>query len=249
VDGRREALRSRNGKFHAGHASFTLEEIRAAMEKTPEAFTPNVLLRPIIQDTLLPTAAYVAGAAEIAYMAQAQVVYKKLLGRMPAILPRASFTIVEPPVARALSKYGFEIGDVLRGRQYLRSRMELKSLPRALSSRFDSGEKALRRLLKSYRNPLKKLDRTLAGSLDSVERKMLYQFTKLKGKAGRAQGERTEVLNRHERMILEALFPHRGLQERSLSPLPWLAGYGTAFLDELSRLASVDAHQHHIVFL
>lgn len=249
VDGRRKALRSRNGKFHAGQASFTLEEIHTALEKTPEAFTPNVFLRPIIQDTLLPTAAYVAGAAEIAYMAQAQVVYAKLLGRMPEILPRASFTIVEPPVARALARYGFEIGDVFRGRQYLRSRMELKSLPRALSNRFDSGEKTLRRLLKSYRNPLKKLDRTLAGSLDSVERKMLYQFIRLKGKAGRAQGERTAVLNRHERLIFEALFPHRGLQERSLSPLPWIASYGVAFLDELSRLASVDTHQHHIVFL
>ena len=66
VDGRREALRSRNGKFYAGHGSFTLEELHAAIEKNPEAVTPNVLLRPVVQDTLLPTAAYIAGPAEIA---------------------------------------------------------------------------------------------------------------------------------------------------------------------------------------
>src|SRR6202789_2227745 len=87
VDGRREALRSRSGKFQAGNASFTPAELRAAIEKTPKDFTPNVLLRPIVQDTLLPTAAYIAGPAEIADMAQTQVVYERLLGRMPAILP------------------------------------------------------------------------------------------------------------------------------------------------------------------
>jgi bacillithiol biosynthesis cysteine-adding enzyme BshC len=249
VDGRREALRSRNGKFYAGHASFTLEEMRAAIEKTPEAFTPNVLLRPIVQDTLLPTAAYIAGPAEIAYMAQAQVVYEKLLGRMPAILPRASFTIVEPLLARKLGKFGLKIGDVFRGRQLLRSRMEEKYLPRALTRRFDAGEKALRRLLKSYRSPLEKLDTTLIDALDSAESKMLYQFLKLKGKAGRAESVRRGVLGRYEGLMLDALYPHKGLQERSLSPLPWVATYGPAFLDELSRVASVDGQQHRIVFL
>ena len=249
VDGRREALRSRNGKFYAGHASFTLEELHAAIEKNPEAITPNVLLRPIVQDTLLPTAAYIAGPAEIAYMAQAQVVYQKLLGRMPAILPRASFTILEPLVSRKLTKFGFELGDVLRGRQQLRSRMEQKYLPRALTRRFDAGEKALRRLLKSFRNPLEKLDRTLVDALDSGERKMLHQFMKIKGKAGRAENVRRDVLDRYERLLLDALYPHRELQERSLSPLPWIAGYGPAFLDKLSRLASVEAHQHDVVSL
>ena len=249
VDGRREPLRSRSGKFYAGHASFTLAEMHDAIEKTPKAFTPNVLLRPIVQDTLLPTAAYVAGPAEIAYMAQAQVVYPRLLGRMPAIVPRASFTIVAPLLAKKLGKFGLKIGDVFRSRQLLRSRMEEHFLPRALTRRFDAGEKALRRLLKSYRSPLEKLDRTLIDALDSAESKMLYQFLKLKGKAGRAESERRGVLDRYERLMLDALYPHKGLQERSLSPLPWVAGYGTDFLDGLSQLISVDAHQHRIVVL
>ena len=78
---------------------------------------------------------------------------------------------------------------------------------------------------------------------------MLYQFLKLKGKAGRAESERRGVLDRYERLMLDALYPHKGLQERSLSPLPWVAGYGTDFLDGLSQLISVDAHQHRIVVL
>jgi uncharacterized protein YllA (UPF0747 family) len=127
--------------------------------------------------------------------------------------------------------------------------MEEKYLPRALTRRFDAGEKALRRLLKSYRSPLQKLDTTLIDALDSAESKMLYQFLKLKGKAGRAESVRRGVLGRYEGLMLDALYPHKGLQERSLSPLPWIATYGPAFLDELSRVASVEAQQHRIVFL
>jgi|HubBroStandDraft_4_1064222.scaffolds.fasta_scaffold02015_5 bacillithiol biosynthesis cysteine-adding enzyme BshC len=249
VDGRRQPLRVRNGKFTAGRASFSLAELQAAIKKTPELFTPNVLLRPIVQDTLLPTAAYIGGAAEIAYMAQAQVVYDKLLGRMPAILSRAGFTIIEPFVARLLTKFGLDISDVFRGHQHLRARMEQKALPRALASRFDAGEKTLRKLLKSYQAPLTRLDRTLVGALDSAESKMLHQFAKLKGKAARAENLRIGVLDRYERILLDSLYPHRALQERTLSPLPWLAAYGPSFVDKLSRQASIESAQHHVVYL
>jgi bacillithiol biosynthesis cysteine-adding enzyme BshC len=249
LDGLRQPLRTRNGRFVAGRASFTLAELHDAIEKTPEAFTPNVLLRPIVQDTLLPTAAYIGGPAEIAYMAQVQVVYDKLLGRMPTILPRASFTLVEPTVARLLTKFGLEVGGVFRGHQYLRARMEQKALPRGLASRFEAGERALRKLLKGYRAPLTRLDRTLGGALDSAEIKMLHQFAKLKGKAGRAENLRIGVLDRYERILLDSLYPHRALQERSVSPLPWLATYGPTLLDDLTKLSSLDAPQHHVVYL
>jgi bacillithiol synthase len=265
VDGMRLPLRQRNGKFFAGDATFTADELRAAIEKTPEAFTPNVLLRPVVQDTLLPTAAYVGGPAEIAYMAQAEVVYQRLLGRMPAMLPRASFTIIEPAVARLLKKYGLDFRDMLRGRQFLRARMEVKSLPRGLASRFEKDEKSLRKLLGAYRKPFERLDGTLIGALALTERKLFHQFLNLKRKAGRAENFRTGVLDRHERILVDALYPHRGLQERTLSALPWLAAYGPEFLDDLAHLSAIGAsgegpsanrssgatpcaHQHHVIY-
>ncbi len=266
VDGIRHPLRQRNGKFYAGSGTFSADELRSAIELAPEDFTPNVLLRPIVQDTLLPTAAYIGGPAEIAYMAQAQVLYQRLLGRMPAMLPRASFTIIEQPVARLMKKYGLDFRDVIRGRQRLRSKMELKSLPRALAARFEKDEKYLRKLMQTYRNPFQKLDGTLNGARDISERKILHQFLKLKAKAGRAEGFRTGVLDRHERTLVAQLYPHRGLQERTLSALPWLATYGPEFLDGLAQLSAIGsspnessgkqappnfvacAHQHHILF-
>lgn len=265
VDGIRQPLRQRNGKYFAGSATFTADELRAAIESVPEAFTPNVLLRPVVQDTLLPTAAYVGGPAEIAYMAQAQVVYRQLLGRMPAMLPRASLTIIEPAVARLLKKYELDFRDVMRGRQYLRARMEVKSLPRGLARRFAKDEKTLRKLLDAYRRTLERLDGTLNGALALTERKILHQFLNLKRKAGRAENFRTGVLDRHERILVDALYPHRGLQERTLSALPWLAAYGPEFLDDVTQLSAAGvaaaapaekrtrsatpcAHQHHIIY-
>jgi bacillithiol synthase len=255
VDGRREPLRERNGKFFAGKSSFTPEEVHAAIDRDPEAFTPNVLLRPVVQDVLLPTAAYVGGPAEIAYMAQAEVVYKKLLGRMPAMLARDSFTLIEQPVARLLTKYGMTFEDLFAGRQEVRTKMEQSSLPRALARKFETNEKALRKLLATYREPLKKLDQTLVGALESSEKKMLHQFTKLKGKAGRAENFRSGVLDRHERIILDALYPHRGLQERSLGALPWLSLYGGELLADLESHSSESgatpscSRQHQIIVL
>jgi bacillithiol synthase len=257
VGGRREPLRSRNGKFFAGDAEFTRDQLAAAVQSSPESFTPSALLRPVVQDTLLPTAAYFGGPAEVAYMAQAQVNYKKLLGRMPAILPRASFTIVEQPIARFLAQYGLEIRDILAGSQHLRAKMEQKSLPAALAARFDETEATLRNMLKSYEEPLERLDSTLVEALRASERKILHQIDQLKGKVARAENFRSGILDRHERILLDSLYPNGGLQERSLCALPLLASVGPSLLDDLTRLASIAdssggpscASQHHVLYL
>jgi bacillithiol biosynthesis cysteine-adding enzyme BshC len=257
VSGRREPLRRRNGKFAAGDAEFSRDELAAALKDTPETFTPSALLRPVIQDTLLPTAAYVGGPAEIAYMAQAQVNYQKILGRMPAILPRASFTIVEPPIARFLAQYDLDIRDILSGVQHLRAKMVQKSLTAGLASRFEAGETALRSMLGEYEEPLRRLDPTLVEALHASERKMLHQFEQLRAKAGRAENFRSGVLERHERILVDALYPDGGLQERTLCALPMLASNGLGLLDNLLRLSSSAdsadgpscAHQHHVLFL
>ena len=257
IDGRREPLRSRNGKFFAGETELSRAQVAATIESHPDLITPNALLRPVMQDSLLPTAAYIGGPAEVAYLAQSQVVYAKILGRMPAILPRASFTIVEQPIARFLAQYGLEMRDFLRGSQHVRARMEQKSLPDALVARFDKSEEEISALLKSYREPLGRLDSTLLDALEVAERKMLYQFSQLKAKVARAENFRSGILDRHEKILLDALYPNGELQERTLSALPFIAAYGPAFLDDLAALASVAGsesarscvYQHHVLFL
>lgn len=258
MEGRREPIHQRgDGSFSAGSVSFSKTELLGAIENTPAAFTPNALLRPVVQDTILPTAAIVGGPAEIAYLAQSHVIYEKLLGRMPAILPRASFTLIEPPIARFLEQYGLDIRDILRGRQHVRAKMEQRALPDDLTARFDRDEETLRQIVRSYREPLERLDSTLVGSVETTEEKIVGTFLKLKEKVGRAENFRSGVIDRHERILLESLYFNHELQERHLSLLPHLAAHGFAVLDDiLSSALPIDgsdapsgAGKHHVLFL
>jgi uncharacterized protein YllA (UPF0747 family) len=168
---------------------------------------------------------------------------------MPAILPRGGFTLVEPRIARLLKKYELDVRDVWRGRQHLRAAMERKFLPRSLVSKFDKGEKDLRKLLGGLRAPLAKLDRSLSGSVDTAERKMLYQFARLRGKTARAENFRTGVLDAHERLLTEALYPQHGIQERAQCLLPFLARNGLSLLGELARRSGLGPAEHQVLFL
>ncbi len=253
LDGRRVPLRARNSAFHAAGRSFFLDELLSLSSRNPGDLSPSALLRPILQDSLLPTAACIVGPAELAYFAQSEVLYRRLLGRMPAILPRAGFTLIEPHVGRMLRKYGLSVRDVLRGRQHLRHRLERESVPRALSRQMTLGERNLRRYLLRIRKPLRKLDPTLSGALDLSERKILYQLEKLRTRAGRAADRRTQLLDRHERILREALAPHHNLQERTVCALPILARHGLqileALLDRSNAFSDPAPNCHHLVYL
>ena len=254
VDGRRTPLRAKNGGFAAGSSVFSLAQLEDALDKSPGDFSASVLLRPIVQDSLLPTAGYVAGPAEAAYYAQASVLYQRLLGRMPVILSRATFTLVEPRVARLLRRYRLDVRDILRGRQHLRARLERESIPRELARHFSTGDKNLRRYLARLRRPITRLDPTLAGALSTAQGKMLFQLNKLRGKAGRAADLRENLLDAHEQTLRDALYPHRGLQERSLCLVPFIARHGAALLDELERRSLPITDQtsrfcHQLLFL
>jgi bacillithiol synthase len=249
VDGQRLALRPANGGLAAGNKAESIDETLKAVEEHPEDFSPSALLRPVIQDTLLPTVAYIAGPAEVAYHAQTSLIYKMLLGRAPAILPRASFTLVTSHVSNLLKKYNLDALEILQGRHKLRARLEAEALPQALSARFDEGERAIKALADGLREPLTKLDATLVGALDTASGKMLYQFNGLRAKAGRAEGFRTGVLNTHENEIAGLLLPNNALQERSFGLLAFLASEGPELLDHLDRQIKAGTGEHCFLFL
>jgi bacillithiol synthase len=249
VEGKREPVRRKNGEFIAGSSRLSASELLRKIDEEPEALTASVLLRPVLQDSILPTAAYIGGPAEVAYMAQAQLVYRRVLGGMPAILPRASFTLIAPEVLRVLKKYHLTVPEALSGRQQLRRKMEAQYLPHGLAARFARDEKALRKILAGYNKPLGALDKTLIGAREAVGKKMLYQFAKLRGKAGRAENLRTGVLDRHETQIISALYPHRGLQERTLCLLPFLARQGAELLDRLESAMGEPCQGHRLLML
>jgi bacillithiol biosynthesis cysteine-adding enzyme BshC len=249
VDGQRLPMRVKDGGFVSGKKQESFAEALKLAEEHPEEFSASVLLRPVIQDALLPTAAHIGGPAEVAYFAQATVVHERLLGRAPAVLPRAAFMLVNGTVANLLRKYKLDVRDVLAGQHQLRAKLEAEDLPKTLSRRFAAGEKKLQQVLESLREPLGKLDQTLLGALDNAAEKILYQFNSVRGKASRAEGFRTGVIDGHEREILGLLLPNGDLQERSLCFLPFLSSVGRELLDELDRLVRIGNGDHGVVYL
>ncbi len=108
-DGKRLPIRWKEGRFTARDRSFKAADLRAAADR----ISPNALLRPVMQDYLLPTVSYIGGPAEIAYLAQSQVLYERLLGRMPVAFPRNSFTLLDSRATKLLKRYDLHVSDLL----------------------------------------------------------------------------------------------------------------------------------------
>ena len=246
--GRREPVSMSGGRFVSGERSWSKNELVDAVEASPEEFSPNALLRPVMQDYLLPTVAYIAGPAEIAYYAQAEVVYRGVLGRMPVILPRAGFTIFDAKAEKILRRYGLQVEDVWHGSQELRRRMEISSVPGALGKNFDKTLKESEKSLAQLKKQILRLDPTLGGAVETARKKIAFQLEKLKRKAGKAQALKEGIISRHQEMLESLLYPHKALQSRELCFLPFLARWGMGGLKELQKLAgSAHLREHKIL--
>ena len=244
----RQPLIASNGKVKSGEATWTREEAERLAETSPEIFSPSALFRPVVQDYLLPTAAYIAGPAEIAYFAQSSVLYEHVLGHMPVILPRAGFTILDPKAEKLLQKYGLCIENLWAGPQELRRRMESVSVPKSLAKGFDREKQLLETKLARLGEQIVKLDPTLAGSVQTARNKISFQLDKLRRKTGRTLDARAGLLAEHEQFLENLLYPNKLLQSRELCFLPFLARWGMEGLSELQNLSgSAAAGEHRIV--
>src|SRR5216683_4804057 len=247
ADGARQVVTANAGKFQAGEKTWAREELVHMTHMEPESFSPNALFRPVVQDYLLPTAAYIAGPAEIAYFAQSEVVYRHLLGRMPVMLPRAGFTLVDAKANKLLRRYELSIEDVWAGSQGLRHKMEGKSLPGSLGKKFDRDQKQIAKMLTELGKQIGKLDPTLKGTVERARRRIEYHMEKLRRKAGRAQDQKSGLIGEHERYLESLLYPHKSLQSRELCLLPFLARWGAGGLSELQKLSSGKKIGHHFI--
>src|SRR5580658_1274489 len=159
-NGARTVVRRKNngtgdaGEFAVGEERVSQKDLLDRIGSAPEKFNANVLLRPVVQDYLLPTLVYTGGAAEVAYFAQVAVVYEKLLGRVTPILPRFSATLLEPKPERILARYELGLPDVLQGPEEIREAIAARSLPADLQLRFSeayaTAEKSMAALRESF---------------------------------------------------------------------------------------------------
>ncbi len=233
----------------ASAESVSQAELLRRIAAAPGQFSPNVLLRPIVEDYLLPTLAYTGGAAEAAYFGQAGVVYEALLGRVTPIIPRYSATIVEPKTQRLLERHGVAVPEVFHGPEILRQRLAANSLPQDLQTAFDSAKRSLDSDLAAIKEKLTSLDRTLADAADTASSKIAYQFERLHTQAARAEAQKGELINRHAETLSQTLYPNKGLQERTIGGIYYVARYGQDLLRQLYDAIQTGCHDHQIVEL
>jgi bacillithiol synthase len=253
-NGARQALtRNSDGKYQAKSAAendgYLAADLAAWANREPERFSPNVTLRAVVQDYLLPTIAYYGGSAEIAYFAQTAEVYRLLDRPVTPILPRISLTFVEKHTWRSLERYGVSLQDFFAGIDQVRARVVTKYLGKETSAAFEHTTETFNNELDQLQQQLRRVDPTLADALDKGRRKINYQLDGLRTRFNRAQIARDEAVHRQLKHAFDLLYPQKNLQERHINIASFIARHGLYFIDWIFDAIDLETNQHEVVYL
>jgi bacillithiol biosynthesis cysteine-adding enzyme BshC len=251
-DGARRALtRTGGGRYRAKGTEheWTAEELATLAHEEPERFSPNVTLRAVVQDYLLPTIAYFGGAAEVAYFAQTAESYRVLGRPATPILHRASLTVVERRTARTLARYGLKLEDFFGGLDSVIARVVEQHLGTEVAGAFDEADAAVNSALDSLDASLRNFDPTLAEALGGGRRKIRHQLDGLRSRFHRAQMQRDRAALRQLERAATALYPERALQERHVNVTSLLARHGLYAVEWIHDAIDLSTNDHQIVYL
>jgi bacillithiol biosynthesis cysteine-adding enzyme BshC len=242
-NGRRLTLHRHNGEYAVNGRKFSTAELAERADQ----LSPNALLRPVVQDYILPTVAYVGGPAELAYLAQSEVIYRALLGRMPVAVPRAGFTLLDARSAKLMRRYDLKIQDFFRGEGCLCGQLALKLIPPGVSGTFGETKLQVTDRLDELEAALLSFDQTLAAAFDKSRRKIMHQLAKIEQKTGREAFRREERAAQDAASLCGLVYPQKHLQERFYSILPFLARHGIDLPARLYDQVHPDCPDHMLV--
>ena len=238
------------GQWQAGRHIYSTGDLLGILASEPERISPSALLRPVFQDQILPTSAYIGGPAEIAYFAQSAVLYKRILGRLTPVLPRLSATLVEPAIAELLDRHELSLETIFEStEESLAQRLGARAIPIAGKQRLASAGNALDVELTALTGYMSTLDEGLGRSAEVSTSKMRYQMNRLRRMAASFELQKEASLGRHAEAITNALHPHGGLQERLIGAAYFLARYGDALVNKLIVEAGDGCPGHKLIRL
>ena len=255
VDGdtlERLALRRQaDGIWRAGGKSYTTAELLGILEAEAERLSPNAILRPVFQDTILPTAAYVGGPAEIAYFAQSAVIYKAALGRVTPVLPRLSATLLEPSIATVMDAHEVSLGNVLETKtaKELAQRLGARAMPITGKRKLAAVGNAMDAELTALTEYMTAMDASLGRSAEVAGSKMRYQMNRLRRMSATFELQKEASLKKHAEAISLHLFPDGHPQERLIGGVWFLAQVGDGLIERLVAMAGNRCPGHLVVRL
>lgn len=225
------------------------QELLELAEKAPDRFSCSAFLRPVAQDVLFPTVAYVGGPGEIAYFGQLKGVYRIFGQQMPVVFPRQGYTLVEPETEQILGRHKLGIADVHSGLEKLLAGIlqdvEGKDVRGIFSQARESITREHVRLMEQLGGIAGELRELGSGNLGRI----LYQLDYLEKKTHQQLRKKHRVLVNELHFAVQALFPKGRIQERTFNIVPYLAGYGRSWLDRLVAEDIELGFRHWAVFL
>jgi bacillithiol biosynthesis cysteine-adding enzyme BshC len=242
-NGKRLALRRSGRDFLLNGRRVGAEELAAKARW----LSPNALLRPVVQDSMLPTVAIVGGPAEVAYFAQSEVIYRSILGRMPVAVPRAGFTVLDARSQKRMERYGLTLADFFPGEEAVRQRIASTLAPPEVGAAMRQTAAAVDGAVDRLRASLTGFDPTLAKALNLSARKIHHQLSRIEGKVGREALRRDERATRDARSLSGLIYPERHLQERIYSFLPLLAKHGPGLAGQVYEAIEPCGGEHGVL--
>jgi bacillithiol biosynthesis cysteine-adding enzyme BshC len=243
--------RTADGGWKAGAKTYGTAEVLGILESEPERLSPNALLRAVFQDTVLPTAAYVGGPAEIAYFAQSAVVYERILGRVTPVLPRLSATLVEPAVAKVMDADEVSFLQVVEAKtaEALALRLGARAMPIEGKRRIAAVGNAMDAELTALTEYMQAMSAELGRAAGVSASKMRYQMNRLRRMAANFELQKEASLGKHAAAMASHLYPEGHLQERLLAGVWFVARYGEGLPALLVEHAGQECPGHRVIFL
>ena len=243
----RRAIRQQDGHVVVGEQSYTPSMLAGQAATRPTLFSPSVLLRPIVQDTIFPTICYVAGPNELAYLAQLRGVYEHFGVPMPLMYPRATATLVDSAALRFLTKYSLPMERLQSQDEAALNELLKAQLPSAVEASFADAAQALDAHMTRVIQAVPLIDSTLEGAARSTLSRMQDNLQTLHAKMIHAAKRRDETLRRQFAHARALAFPNGHAQERTVGVVSFLNQYGPALVERLAHELPLDLGRHWIV--
>jgi len=248
-EGNRYLLEPRENEIYAlknSRQKISKTEMFDILESNPERFSWNVVTRPVCQDYLLPTVAYIGGPSEVAYFGQFRDVYKLYEITMPVIYPRTSVTIIENRIEKFLQKYNlkfeelFDIKEI--SKKLLKQDSEIDS-----EEIFSKMKEELTGLFYFYEKELTKIDVNQTASFSKKNQQFLESLNIAKEKYIGLQSKNNEVVSNQLNKVLLNVYPGEVLQERVFNIVYFLNKYGLNIIDKLTNQISISEFSHQLI--
>ena len=247
LDGGREPVRVQDGQFSIGGRICTKEALADLVRRAPQEFSPNVLLRPIVQDALFPTICYIAGPSELAYLGQLRGVYDAFGIPMPLMQQRATATILDSNAMRFVVKNDFPLENLRAQDEAALNQLLESQLPASVEASLEDAARVIIERMEALAKAVPQIDATLEGATRSTLGRMQDDLKKLHGKIIQAAKRKDETLRRQFQHAQAQAFPGGHPQERTIGFVYFLNKYGPALVDRLGEELTLDMGNHWVI--